>query len=52
MIDNLRKISDHNLWYRAPQIKVIDVKVQDILCQSGSEPMPDVDYGNAGFSEE
>lgn len=39
--------------YKAPQTKVIDMNVLGILCLSnGNESMPEVDYGDAGFSEE
>ena len=37
--------------YNAPRAKVIEVNVQNVLCQSGNEPMNEVDYGNGGFSE-
>ncbi len=39
--------------YKAPQVKVIEIKVQSVLCQSpGNEPMREYDYGDGGFSEE
>ena len=38
--------------YKAPQTKVIEVNAQNVLCQSGNEPMNEVDYGNGGFIEE
>ena len=37
--------------YKAPQARVVEVYVQNVLCQSGNEPMSEEDYGNGGFSE-
>lgn len=38
--------------YKAPQDEVIEVNVQNVLCQSdGNGSMRKVDYGNGGFVE-
>lgn len=38
--------------YKAPQAEVIEVNVQNVLCQSdGNGSMRKVDYGNGGFVE-
>lgn len=52
MTENIRNASEQGLQYRSPQVKAIVVKVQGVLCQSGNEPMREVDYGDGGFSEE
>ena len=53
MTDNNRNASGRGMRYRAPQVKVIEVKARGILCQSpGNEPMREVDYGDGGFGEE
>lgn len=50
MTDNIRNASDQAMRYRKPEVKVVFVKAQNILCQSnGNEPMSEVDYGNGGF---
>lgn len=37
--------------YKAPQAKVVEVYVQNVLCQSkGNESMREYDYGDGGFS--
>ena len=52
MIDKTNNITDNRLRYRSPEVKVIFVKAQSVLCQSpGNEPMREFDYGDAGFSE-
>ncbi len=38
--------------YTSPTVKVVFVKAQGVLCESGNEPMRELDYGNGGFSEE
>ena len=45
------EIIDSKKDYNAPQAEAIEVNVQNVLCQSGNEPMNEVDYGNGGFSE-
>ena len=36
--------------YKAPPVEVIEVNVQNVLCQSdGNGSMWEVDYGNGGF---
>lgn len=40
------------LHYRSPKINVIEVEALKVLCQSGNEPMNEVNYGDGGFSEE
>ena len=53
MTDNIRNASDQGLRYRSPEVKVLFVKTQGILCFSnGNEFMREYDYGNAGFGEE
>ena len=53
MTGNIRNVSDRAIRYKAPQAKVIEVKAQQVLCQSnGNEPMREVDYGGGGFGEE
>lgn len=38
--------------YKAHQAEVIEVNVQNVLCQSdGNGSMREVDYGNGGFVE-
>ena len=34
MTDNIRNASDQGLRYRAPQVKVIEVKAHGVLCLS------------------
>ena len=36
MTDNIKSISDQSKRYRAPLVKVIDIKAQGVLC--GSDP--------------
>lgn len=53
MIDKINGITDSMLRYRSPMINVIEIKSQNVLCQSnGNEPMREVDYGNGGFEED
>lgn len=57
MTDNNRKASDQGLRYRAPQVKVIEVKAQGVLCGSlyGSPSSNDWNSGsdsNFGFGDE
>lgn len=42
---------DRSGLYTSPQVRVISVNVQNVLCQSGNGPMREYDYGNGGFSE-
>ena len=37
--------------YIAPQAKVIEVKVQNVLCQSANQSMYEKDFGDGGFEE-
>lgn len=46
------EILDSKKDYKAPRATVIEVNAKSVLCQSGNEPMSEVDYGNGGFSEE
>ncbi len=43
---------DSKKAYKVPRAEVIEVNIQNVLCQSGNEPMNEVDYGNGGFREE
>ena len=53
MIDKTNNITDNRLRYRSPEVEVIFVKAQSVLCQSpGNEPMREFDYEDAGFTEE
>ena len=39
-------------WYRGPEVRVVFVKAQGMLCDSnGNDPMREYDYGNGGFGE-
>ncbi|MCQ2143473.1 MAG: hypothetical protein MJY56_05335 [Bacteroidales bacterium] len=41
--------------YNAPQVKVIEVNVQNVLCKSksdGNEPMQEYDYDDGGFEND
>ena len=52
MIDKTKSTTDNRLRYRSPEVKVIFVKAQRVLCQSkGNDPMREFDYGDAGFGE-
>lgn len=44
-----RDTSDKARQYCSPEVKVIPVKAQGMLCQSGNEPMREYDYGDGGF---
>lgn len=46
-------IIDSKTTYKAPQAKVIEVKVHGVLCSSpdGNERMDEEDYGNGGFGQ-
>ena len=47
------ELKDSVKSYKAPLVKVIDVNIQNVLCQSdGNESMREVDYGDGNFSEE
>lgn len=46
------EIIDSKKDYKAPGAEVIEMNGMSVLCQSGNEPMNEVDYGNGGFSEE
>ena len=35
MTDNIKSISDQSTRYRAPLVKVIEIKSQGVLCGSG-----------------
>lgn len=35
--------------YVSPLCDIIEVKIQNVLCQSGNESMPQQDWGNGGF---
>lgn len=37
--------------YRTPEVNVIFVKSQGVLCQSGNVPVREYDHGDAGFNE-
>ncbi len=48
MTDNIRKASDQGQRYRTPQAKIIEVKVQHVLCGSlDNEPMGERDISDA-----
>ena len=38
--------------YKSPRVDVIEVNVQNVLCQSGNESMYEKDLGDGGFVEE
>lgn len=46
------EIIDSKKDYKAPRAMVIEVSAKSVLCQSGNEPMKEVDYGDCGFREE
>ena len=37
--------------YKAPRAEVIEVNVQNVLCQSGNRSMYEEDFGDGGFTE-
>ena len=37
--------------YKAPRAEVIEVNVQNVLCQSGNQSMYEKDFGDGGFEE-
>ena len=49
MTDNIKSISDQGLRYRAPLVKVIEIKSQGVLC--GSEPSL-TGWGNGSNSDD
>lgn len=52
MTDNVKNALNQSLQYRSPEVKVIFVKTQGILCFSdGNEPMREYDFGDGGFGE-
>ena len=53
MIDTLNNTTDSRLCYRSPKVKVIEVKAQNVLCQSnGNASMYEKDLGDGGFVED
>ncbi len=53
MTDKTSNTNENMLRYRSPEVKVLFIKAQRVLCQSpGNEPMREHDYGDGGFSEE
>lgn len=51
MIDKTTNSIDIKLHYRSPEVRVVFVKAQGLLCQSSNEPMREYDYGDGGFGE-
>ena len=52
MTDNIESTLSQAGLYTSPQMKVISIKAQGVLCQSGNEwSMRESDLGDAGFSE-
>ena len=45
-------VEDNRKLYSSPQAKIIFVKAQNVLCQSGNEAMREYDFGEGGFGEE
>lgn len=53
MIDKTNDTNDNRLRYRSPKVKVIEVKAQNVLCQSnGNASMYEKDLGDGGFVED
>ena len=48
------EIKDSKETYKAPMTKVLEVKVQGVLCSSpdGNERMDEDDYGDGGFGQD
>ena len=38
--------------YASPQVEIIEIKAQAIICQSGNQTMDWQDLGNGGFEEQ
>ena len=53
MIDKTNDTNDNSLRYRSPKINVIELKAQNVLCQSnGNASMYEKDFGDGGFVED
>ena len=51
MTDKTNSAKDICLCYRSPEVNVIEVNVQSVLCQSGNQNMYEKDFGDGGFKE-
>lgn len=49
MTDKTNKFTDSKFCYETPEIRVVHINPQNVLCQSGNGPMYEKDYGNGGF---
>ena len=49
MTDKTNEFTDSKVCYESPEIRVVRVNAQNVLCQSSNGPMYEKDYGNGGF---
>ena len=38
--------------YASPRVKTVEIRSHGIICQSGNEPIKEVDLGDGGFTEQ
>lgn len=50
-IKHVAAAEDCGKRYSSPEVKVVFVRAQGILCQSGNGPMYEKDYGDGGFHD-
>lgn len=48
-MDNNNNFTPEERQYRSPEVRVVFVRAQGVLCQSG--PMREQDYGDGGFHQ-